>query len=776
MNRESLMPASRTFLSRSSRQRRRASYALTATPAEFLEQRRLLTGLQNGAAGAADFTTAAVEQQPAPAGFEIRFSDGAGQPLSHLAAGDTFHVHVDLRDQRSEPLGVFSAYTDVEFDASLMDVREIDWHLPLQNPSGPFERGLIDEAGGITGSFAADGKAVTPVLTMKAVATQAGLLTVSTNAPDAPFSQVVLFGLSHDLRHDVEYAQAELPIHSATEPLQLNGAVLNGSQLVLNYDVSASSMDPFDAVLMLEEGGVTTELADFTIDSDVDLTHGSHQIVVSVDDIDFSAVESLTESFALNVHLASPTIQDVSLPATGVIETGSRLLVIGSDQADRLIIEAEQLEFHNDAATVAVSLSGIESVVGHMMDGDDQVSAARSTIPLTIHGGTGADSVAGGTGADRLHGGAGHDRIQGGGGNDRIYGGDGDDALVGDHGRDWIDGQDGHDTAMGAAHNDTLIGAAGVDYLDGQGASHDVLIVNTSDASESFSLRRVGSYTAIDEVGHETFSSRFRRTEHVLMKTFGGDDAIVASDISHAGYFKMRVWLGDGNDSFDLSESANEQIISIVVGGAGDEKLTGGPGRDRLRGDDGRSTLVGNGGDDTLAGGDNEDVMNGGSGEDRLLGFGGDDSLAGGADRDWLYGDDGDDEISGGDGRDRVVGGRGHDRLSGGRERDTLLGDSGDDTLDGGQGHDALSGSLGNDLLLGGSGFDTLVGGDGSDSLFGGTGNDILLGGADDDTGSGQRGDDTVSGGAGVDTIEASPDEIDEAFQFDAWWLQDATV
>lgn len=371
-----------------------------------------------------------------------------------------------------------------------------------------------------------------------------------------------------------------------------------------------------------------------------------------------------------------------------------------------------------------------------------------------------------------LDGGAGHDSLQGGSGRDTLRGGSGDDLLIGHQGRDWIDGEAGNDTALGAAHDDTLIGGNGVDFLDGQGSSHDVLIVNASEGADDISVQQSGAYTTVRERAASQFSSNFRRTEHVTLNTLGGDDSVVATDITEAGYFRLRARLGDGNDSLDFSSSANSEMILIGIGSAGQDTLAGGPGRDRLNGGTGSSTLSGNQGNDTLVGGESADQLDGGDGEDRLRAFGGNDTLIGGGARDWLYGGDGDDALDGGDGRDRLQGQAGNDLLRGGDDRDTLLGGSGNDTLEGGLSHDALSGAAGHDLMIGSSGNDTLHGADGADSLYGGTGNDILLGGDGDDAGSGQRGNDTIVTGAGADTISAEPGEIDEAFQFDAWWLQ----
>ena len=64
--------------------------------------------------------------------------------------------------------------------------------------------------------------------------------------------------------------------------------------------------------------------------------------------------------------------------------------------------------------------------------------------------------------------------IAGGGGNDSIIGGWGDDALSGDAGNDSIDGNDGRDTLVGGEGDDTLAGGSGDDTVNGGNGNDDV--------------------------------------------------------------------------------------------------------------------------------------------------------------------------------------------------------------------------------------------------------------------------------------------------------------
>ena len=108
----------------------------------------------------------------------------------------------------------------------------------------------------------------------------------------------------------------------------------------------------------------------------------------------------------------------------------------------------------------------------------------------------------------------------------------------------------------------------------------------------------------------------------------------------------------------------------------------------------------------------------------KLVGGDGNDEISGDAGHDRLFGHDGNDHLYGNYYNDRLSGGKDNDHLYGGRENDRLYGGNGIDHLYGQNGHDILHGNIGNDHLLGGAGDDVLYGGDGEDYLYGGTNTD----------------------------------------------------
>jgi Ca2+-binding RTX toxin-like protein len=286
---------------------------------------------------------------------------------------------------------------------------------------------------------------------------------------------------------------------------------------------------------------------------------------------------------------------------------------------------------------------------------------------------------------------AGNDRLIGGAGRDDLKGGPGDDPMIaGEGGNDYLE--------MGVGPED-VDAADGQDDIDG-GPGDDTI--------------GTGPTGMRPPQGPDTIS---------------GGDGVDTADFSQRTQ-PLIIDLDGQADDGEAGEGANVRPdVEGVIGGEGDDTLTGSTAANVLDGRNGEDSIEGAAGDDILLGGGANDPggdnLSGGSGNDKLFGASGDDSLDGG---------EGDDEEHGGGGGDRVEGGDGSDSLEGG---------AGADDVDGGDGNDRLDGAARS--FVGGDANDNLTGGPGRDFILGGRGNDRLDGGAGPDDLNGQDGKDTVT-------------------------------
>lgn len=157
---------------------------------------------------------------------------------------------------------------------------------------------------------------------------------------------------------------------------------------------------------------------------------------------------------------APPVVTAVLDPATAVVN------VTGTRKADTIQIAAGagQLTVSSNGAVVGTfDLAGLAGCAVNALSGHDTVVVdAGVTLPTTLLGGNGKDSLTGGLGADALDGGNGRDSLLGGAGND---------VLAGGNGRDVLDGGDGNDNLSGGRGRDTVTGGPGTDSFNGDNAS-----------------------------------------------------------------------------------------------------------------------------------------------------------------------------------------------------------------------------------------------------------------------------------------------------------------
>lgn len=230
--------------------------------------------------------------------------------------------------------------------------------------------------------------------------------------------------------------------------------------------------------------------------------------------------------------------------------------------------------------------------------------------------------------------------------------------------------------------------------------------------------------------------------------------------------------------------------VEVVVGGAGDDVLTGGDDADMLLGGNGDDTLAGGLGNDSLIGGNGldwfveggaangADVFNGGAGLDTVDYSGRVAPVA--VTLDGASANDG-DILGEGDNVaadvENVLGGSGNDVLTGNASNNLISGGLGDDVIAGGAGHDMLSyassasgvtatlpdpalgaPSTGNGAVGENDRIDASI-----ENLTGSAHDDVLTGNRLGNELSGGAGNDTLLGGAGDDILEGGPPANTEA-------------
>ncbi|MEN3313009.1 MAG: hypothetical protein V7645_2338, partial [Actinomycetota bacterium] len=212
------------------------------------------------------------------------------------------------------------------------------------------------------------------------------------------------------------------------------------------------------------------------------------------------------------------------------------------------------------SADFSFERSKIAKIVVKARSGADLVRIDESnglftdSIPTTLDGGDGNDTIAGGKGIETLLGGAGSDSIDGNGGNDLALMGAGNDTFVWDpgDGSDTVEGQDGADTML-------FNGANAAEHVD-----------LTANGNRLKFFRAEGNIT-MDTAG----------VERVDFNALGGADLVTVNDLAGTDVSRVNVDLagtlggvsGDGqadrvivnatngNDTIDVSGDA--QVVKV---------------------------------------------------------------------------------------------------------------------------------------------------------------------------------------------------------------------
>ncbi|MDR7037745.1 peptidoglycan/xylan/chitin deacetylase (PgdA/CDA1 family) [Methylobacterium sp. BE186] len=216
---------------------------------------------------------------------------------------------------------------------------------------------------------------------------------------------------------------------------------------------------------------------------------------------------------------------------------------------------------------------------------------------------------------------------------DILVGTDGDNTMTGAGGDDILFGGVGNDSLSGGADDDLLAGGLGNDRLDG-GAGIDTATyadIKTGGVTVSLALATAqntgaGGTDTLVNIENLTGSSG----DDKLSGNAGNNilDGGAGNDVLEGGAGNDILNGGDGNDTASYASATTAVNVSLAItaaqntGGAGSDTLTsienliGGAGNDTLTGNGGANTLTGGGGNDILIGGAGNDTADGGAGDD----------------------------------------------------------------------------------------------------------------------------------------------------------------
>lgn len=200
-----------------------------------------------------------------------------------------------------------------------------------------------------------------------------------------------------------------------------------------------------------------------------------------------------------------------------------------------------------------------------------------------------------------------------------------------------------------------------------------------------------GTITVVAGVGRENNITVWQVGAQIRVRDTG-DNVIASGDCWRVGVDQAACPAADTTEVVVIAGDQDDVIVSTIA--AVGVTLIGGDGNDVLTGGAANDTLEGNQGDDHLTGGAGNDTLTAGAGDDTVFAGAGNDTVDGQAGMDRIFGGGGNDVLEGEGARDVIVAGPGADIVSGGAGPDVLNavdGVRGNDFVDGGPGADACA-------------------------------------------------------------------------------------
>jgi len=514
-----------------------------------------------------------------------------GGPLPTITPGDEFLLKVDMKDLRSTPKGVFASWVDVEYDPSDMGVSgpiEFGPRALNQQTGSVSTPGLMDEVGAFDG-IAASAPITKMLFQIRMKALSLGQATFSLNAADLlPVHDTLLYG-------------SDLPV--ATSDIEFLGTTVNVVPAAPQFTLTSS-----EAFFEGQVGNVTGRF----LDSD---TNATHNVTLNWGDWHNSSastfalpatntltvgqiVSSTTDSATLTIESVDPIKGDVTFKATHLYRND------GAASTDKLPVNTTSIGGKLESSTAgstALNRTATATVRNRAPELSDIVNPG-ATIGQLVAGQTGTLTAT----------------VKDAGLLDLVT------ATI-----NWGDGTNSTVTVSGDALQGSQITANHV-YLGGGIFTATVTLTDqdTGSVTQSFDVLVTGAglvnrtLYAVGTDSDDVISIGRQSKNTVVNANFlatGG--AITGSRMfPTSGIDRVVVVAAGGKDTVTITSAVTQ--AAIVLGGAGDDRLTAGGGN---------AVLVGGTGDDTLIGGSKRNILIGGDGADALTGQKVDDLLIGGS-------------------------------------------------------------------------------------------------------------------------------------------------
>jgi len=284
---------------------------------------------------------------------------------------------------------------------------------------------------------------------------------------------------------------------------------------------------------------------------------------------------SIAATTGLGIVMMTAAVASAGTPAhpSAAVSDGA-LIISGTDGGDGITVSANPVtnavivDFGDGTLPQRFDATTFTTISAFLGAGDDQFSVSPgsptpATLPLTVEGGRGADTITSGPAADSL---------SGGGGNDTVNAGDGNDIIVGNHGNDFVNGQRGNDTEDLGAGDDTTtwLPGDGSDTIDGE-HGQDALDFVGANIAETTALTADGSH-AIFTRDVATIRMDLNNVERFAFTALGGADKVNVGDLNGTDLRHVNLDLsgtagsgvGDGQaDAVTVDGTDNADHVSV---------------------------------------------------------------------------------------------------------------------------------------------------------------------------------------------------------------------